>query len=250
MRPELDGEHAWWQPPVEEIVRRRGEQDLTAVPRTADPRGAMYGNPHEALADVGRLPGVNSHSYPRRGPTRPLVRRERTLGLNGRGDRILGPGEGDEEGVALRVYDDARVRLEAPAQELSMIRQHTRVVAPEVLQQPRGSLEIREYERYGPRRKPRHGRTIGRNRRGAKLPRERALDDRLPQRAPPISFQAVIVYAVVDDSLPGHLLGDSLEVFVRREDGERFIEEIRGDDPELARPLRIEERELETGNLN
>ena len=32
---------------------------------------------------------------------------------------------------------------------------------------------------------------------------------------------------------------------VRRQDAERFIEEIRGDDPELAKPLRIEERELE-----
>jgi hypothetical protein len=34
------------------------------------------------------------------------------------------------------------------------------------------------------------------------------------------------------------------------EDAERFIEEIRGDDPELAKPLRIEERELGAGGLN
>jgi hypothetical protein len=34
---------------------------------------------------------------------------------------------------------------------------------------------------------------------------------------------------------------------LRREDAERFIEEIRGDDAELTEPLRIEERELETG---
>jgi hypothetical protein len=39
-------------------------------------------------------------------------------------------------------------------------------------------------------------------------------------------------------------LGDALEVYVRREDAERFIEEIRGDEPELAESLRIEEREL------
>jgi hypothetical protein len=63
-------------------------------------------------------------------------------------------------------------------------------------------------------------------------------------------FAQMIVYAVVDDSLTRHLLGDSIEVFVRREDAERFIEEIRGDDPELARPLRIEERELDTGGVN
>jgi hypothetical protein len=34
---------------------------------------------------------------------------------------------------------------------------------------------------------------------------------------------------------------------VRRTDAERFIEEVRGDDPELASYLRIEERELEAG---
>jgi hypothetical protein len=45
----------------------------------------------------------------------------------------------------------------------------------------------------------------------------------------------VLVYAVVDDSLsPTSPLGDSLDVFVRRDDAERFIEEVRGDDPELA----------------
>jgi hypothetical protein len=44
--------------------------------------------------------------------------------------------------------------------------------------------------------------------------------------------------------------GHSLDVFVLREDAERFINEIRGDDPELASYLRIEERELEAGGLN
>jgi hypothetical protein len=60
----------------------------------------------------------------------------------------------------------------------------------------------------------------------------------------------VLVYAIVDDSLSRCLLGDSIDVFVRREDAERFIEEVRGDDPELAKPLRIEERELEAGSSN
>ncbi len=48
----------------------------------------------------------------------------------------------------------------------------------------------------------------------------------------------------------GHPLGVELEVFIRREDAERFIEEVRGDDPEIAATLRIEERELEAGALN
>jgi hypothetical protein len=37
---------------------------------------------------------------------------------------------------------------------------------------------------------------------------------------------------------------------VRRDDAERFIEEVRGDDPELASYLRIEERKVETGGRN
>ena len=46
----------------------------------------------------------------------------------------------------------------------------------------------------------------------------------------------LIVYAVVDDAPSPELpLGVGLEVFIRREDAERFVEEVRGDDP--ARPL-------------
>src|SRR6476619_5254491 len=39
-----------------------------------------------------------------------------------------------------------------------------------------------------------------------------------------------------------HKTCDSLEVFVQREDVGRFTEEVRGDDPEVATRLRIEER--------
>ena len=62
---------------------------------------------------------------------------------------------------------------------------------------------------------------------------------------------AVIVYAVADDALsPDFPLGVELEVFVRREDAERFIEEVRGDDAEVAAKLRIEGRELDAGGWN
>jgi hypothetical protein len=46
---------------------------------------------------------------------------------------------------------------------------------------------------------------------------------------------------------PDFPLGVELEVFIRRKDAERFVEEVRGDDPELASYLWIEERELEAG---
>ena len=47
-------------------------------------------------------------------------------------------------------------------------------------------------------------------------------------------FPYVIVHAVVDDALsPDFPLGDAVEVFVRREDTERFIEEVRVDESVL-----------------
>jgi hypothetical protein len=61
----------------------------------------------------------------------------------------------------------------------------------------------------------------------------------------------VIVFAILDErSSPDNPLGDAVETFIRREDAERFIEEVRGDDPEVAVNLRIEERELEAGGRN
>ena len=61
----------------------------------------------------------------------------------------------------------------------------------------------------------------------------------------------MLVYAIVDDSLsPTRPLGDAVETFIRREDAERFVEQVRGDDPWLASYLRIEERELEAGGPN
>jgi hypothetical protein len=42
----------------------------------------------------------------------------------------------------------------------------------------------------------------------------------------------------------------TLEAFVRRADAERFIADVRGDEPEIAAKLRIQERQLETGGLN
>jgi hypothetical protein len=58
----------------------------------------------------------------------------------------------------------------------------------------------------------------------------------------------VIVYAIIDGrSSADHPPGDAVETFVRREDAERFIDEVRGDGPGLAAKLRIEERGLEAG---
>jgi len=43
------------------------------------------------------------------------------------------------------------------------------------------------------------------------------------------------------DSLADLPARDSLEIYVRREDAERFIEDVRGDESTLMRDLRIDE---------
>jgi hypothetical protein len=69
--------------------------------------------------------------------------------------------------------------------------------------------------------------------------------DNVPRRR---HLSRVVVYAVVDDSLsPTSPLGDSIDVFVRREDAERFGEEIRGGEPR-ERPSRGRSVVLQLGH--
>jgi len=61
----------------------------------------------------------------------------------------------------------------------------------------------------------------------------------------------MLVYVVLDDrSSPAPPLGEAVETLLRRRDAERFLEDVRRDDPGLASHLRIEERELEAGGRN
>jgi len=61
----------------------------------------------------------------------------------------------------------------------------------------------------------------------------------------------VVVYVIRDERCSlDHPLGDAIEVLIRREHAERFLDEVRGDDPALAQHLCIFERELEAGSLN
>jgi hypothetical protein len=72
-----------------------------------------------------------------------------------------------------------------------------------------------------------------------------------PQKRLVSSTLAVVVFVIRDVRCsPDHPLGDAIDVLVRREDAERFLDEVRTDDPELARHLRIIERKLKTDSLN
>ena len=59
----------------------------------------------------------------------------------------------------------------------------------------------------------------------------------------------MLVYATMTLFQPTSLSATRSRVFKPRS-AERFIDEVPGDDPELASYLRIEERELEAGGLN
>ncbi len=48
-------------------------------------------------------------------------------------------------------------------------------------------------------------------------------------------LRTVRVYVILDKrSISTNPLGEAVDTFMRREDAERFIEDVRGDDPELA----------------
>jgi hypothetical protein len=51
----------------------------------------------------------------------------------------------------------------------------------------------------------------------------------------------VLAYAVVRTVAPE----EAVEVFIRREDAERFVQEVRDDEPELAELLSVEAIELD-----
>ena len=50
----------------------------------------------------------------------------------------------------------------------------------------------------------------------------------------------MLIYGVVSTRTE-----EALELFIRREDGERFVEEVRDDEPELAELLSVEAVELD-----
>ena len=85
----------------EQVARRLGEENLAAVSRRRDPRGPMHVDADVAIGGHRRLAGMEPHSYTDHRVIGPGVRGERQLGFGcGRRGRA-GPGEGDEERIAL-----------------------------------------------------------------------------------------------------------------------------------------------------
>ena len=81
------------------------------------------------------------------------------------------------------------------------------------------------------------------------LPRPE-LHVRQSTRSEPRPATAMMQLALLTQHEPRAAARQVIDALLTREDAERFIEEVRRDDPALASYLRIEERELEAGGLN
>ncbi len=128
---------------VDESTSRLRKQHLAAVAAGGDARALVHVEADIALLGQDGLARVQAHANPDR------ARGEHVLGRPCSGDPVARPGEGDEEGVALRVHLDAPVGDEGPAQDAPMFREGIGITVAQLLQQPRRSLDVGEEEGHG-----------------------------------------------------------------------------------------------------
>jgi hypothetical protein len=131
----------------------REKQHLPAVADRGEAGGAVEAHPEVAAVRELGLGGVDADPHPDLDALRPGLVAVAPLHRNRGGDRVLRPWERDEERLALCVDFVAAVFSDRIADELVMARQHAAVLGAELLEQPRGALDVGEEEGHGPRRK-------------------------------------------------------------------------------------------------
>jgi hypothetical protein len=80
--------------------RRRRDQHLPAVAGGHDARRPVDRRPEAIPAALVDLPGMQAHTDPQRRTIRPSLRRQRILGVAGRGQRVVRPTESCLEAIA------------------------------------------------------------------------------------------------------------------------------------------------------
>jgi hypothetical protein len=130
-----------------EVSGRLREQHLAAVARRGDPSRPVHVQADVILAVRQRLPCVQAHPHLHR------AARQCALCSSGGRDGRGGARERDEEGVALGVDFDSVMLAPCLAEDAVMLGEHRRVPIAELLQQPRGPLDIGEEERHRAGRK-------------------------------------------------------------------------------------------------
>ena len=84
------------------------------------------------------------------------MREQRKLALYRSEDCVARARERDEEGIPLRVHLVAAVGSERLAQQPLVVREHLSVAIPQLLDEPRRALDVREEEGDCAARKVRH----------------------------------------------------------------------------------------------
>ena len=108
-------------------------------------RAAVHVEANVAVADPGAAAGEDAHADADLSPAGPAVLGERALRPCGRTDGVAGSGEGDEEGIALRVDFVASRLGDRLAQQPVVVGQHLGVTRlSELVQEPRRALDVGE----------------------------------------------------------------------------------------------------------
>src|SRR5439155_12675762 len=97
-----------------------------------------------ALPSEGRLARVQAHAHPKVAPLRPLVASEAALSGQCGADCVLGPREGDKEGIALGVDLLTSSPREGLSEDALVLGQDIRVSAAQVLEQARRPFDVGE----------------------------------------------------------------------------------------------------------
>jgi hypothetical protein len=154
---------------------RRGHDHLAAVPDSGDPGRPVDVRAHVPLLGDERRAGVQAYANANR------AARERRGRLLGRLERTLCRAEGNEEGVALRVYLHATLGRKRLAQRATVLGERLRIaLRTEFVQEPGRALDVGEEEGDGPGREVTHGSSEA-NCEGR----------RQPERAEPIPWRAL-----------------------------------------------------------
>jgi hypothetical protein len=121
------------------------QQDLAAVAGRRDPGGPVDVDPPVVVPARSALPGVEPHPDPDLGIG------EIALGGHGRPDGADRRGEHHEEGVAFGPDLGAAAGGDCPPHDLGVgILELLVAIAAELLEEPRGPLDVREQKRDGP----------------------------------------------------------------------------------------------------
>ena len=115
-------------------------EHLSAVTGRADSRDAVDVDPRVSLVSEQRIARVYPHPYPRG------ARGERPLRVLGGDQSVVRIGEREEDRITLRAELDAASTLDCATDKATVLGEQLDVPTSERLDEPRGSLDIREQE--------------------------------------------------------------------------------------------------------